>query len=178
MKRYCFYWSTPNHIAWPRADWTWADCELINEICARWGTEGAWWVDEKMKWSECSSSAPPAICAIWGTTNVWWKNVNWYWSQCSGSITPPTPPFTASLQPPGVDATTLVQPWLITPWNPYTTNDEHDKKRKRLIKLICKVKGETYEEEKMVGTMNISVDDIKMVVKAISNIDLDVKFEE
>ena len=150
IKRYCYYWGVAPGL-WKNANWTWIDCELVDEICAKWGTEG-----------------------------VWWKNENLIWSKCTGSVSPPIPPITASvvIDRPGVDATTLVQPWLITPWNPYTANDEHDKKRKRLIKLICKIKGETYEEEKMAGTMNISVDDIKMVVKAISNIDLDVKFEE
>jgi hypothetical protein len=94
----------------------------------------------------------------------------------SGSSTPPTPPIpvsSGSIQPIGVDATTLIQPWLIEPWNPY--KDVEKEKRKRLIKLICKVKGQTYEEEKVIGTMDISVDDVKMVVKKVLNIDLDVK---
>ena len=148
MNTVCFYWVNTN-IAWSVGDWTWAECELAREICA-----------------------------VWGTTGAWWKNANWMWSQCSSSL-PPGPPITsASLYPPGVDATTLVQPWLVEPWNPYTANDAHDKKRKRLIKLICKVKGQTYEEEKEVGTMEISVDDVRMVVKKVLNIDLDVKLEE
>ena len=154
MNTICFFWSYTSP-AWNKGDWTWSDCELASEVCA-----------------------------IWGTKNVWWKNANFQWGVCTGSVIPPVPPPTgsivisASLQPLGVDATTLVQPWLIEPWNPYTAADEHDKKRKRLIKLICKVKGQTYEEEKRVGDMKISVDDIRMVVKAVSNIDLDVKLEE
>jgi hypothetical protein len=66
----------------------------------------------------------------------------------------------------------------VEPWNPYITNNENDKKRKRLIKLICKCRGQTYEEEKEIGTMKISVDDVRMVVKKVLNIDLDVKLEE
>lgn len=184
MKRYCFWWSTTDHIAWPRADWTWAECELVSEICATWGKEGVWWKNENIIWSKCTGSIP-TDCAVWGTTNVWWKNVNWWWSQCSGSIPvpPPGPGITASLHPPGVDAMTLQQPWLIEPWSPYRQNDSaslaRQSKKKRLIKLICKVKGQTYEQEKEVGDMEeISVDDIRMVVKAVSNIDLDVKMEE
>ncbi len=145
----CLYWSfTP--IAWSLGDWTWAECELIQEVCAKWGTTG-----------------------------VWWRNADWRWSQCSGSIIPPIPPIvnSGSMRYDGVDATTLIQPWLIEPWNPYRAGEIKDK-RKRLIKLICKVKGQTYEEEKEIGTMDISVDDIKMVVKTMTNIDLDVKLEE
>ncbi len=147
MIKFCYYWGYAG-IPWNQGDWTWADCEIIEEICS-----------------------------TWGDTGVWWNNANWWWSMCSGSIppVPPVPVASASLQSLGVDATTVVQPWLIEPWNPYTAAGENDKKRKRLIKLICKVKGTTYEEEKQAGTTNtISVDDIKMVVKAISNIDLDV----
>jgi hypothetical protein len=113
-------------------------------------------------------------CYQWGNTNIWFKNANWIWSQCSSSIQP----ITGSIQPLGVDATTLIQPWLIEPWNPYIANDEHDKKRKRLIKLICNIKGQTYEEEKEMGNMEISVDDVKMVVKKVLDVDLDIKLEE
>jgi len=141
----CLYWSQVSS-SWSNANWTWADCQLIQEVCQ-----------------------------VWGTTGVWWTNANWQWSQCSASV--PTPPTSSvvTIQPNGVDATTLIQPWLIQPWNPYKANDEIDKKRKRLIKLICKLKGQTYSEEKEVGSQDIDVDDIKMVVKKALNIDLDVK---
>lgn len=144
----CLYWVYTNTV-WNSADWTWNDCQLLQEVCLKWGTAGAWWV-----------------------------NANWQWSDCSGSITPPVPP-TASvvIQPIGVDASTLVQPWISEPWNPYRAGEIDANKKKRLIKLICKVKGQTYEQEKEVGDMNVSVDDIKMVVKKVLDIDLDVKME-
>lgn len=178
---FCYYWVYAT-IPWNQGNWTWAECELVQEICATWGKTGNFWRKESLIWSECSSSV--FLCPVWGSEGTQWKTANWWWSLCFGSgSNPPIPPipsasFTGSLQPLGLDATTIVQPWLIEPWNPYTAADEHDKKRKRLIKLICKVKGQTYEEEKRVGDMKISVDDIRMVVKAVSNIDLDVKLEE
>lgn len=149
----------------------------MNIVCFQWGNVNVPWIGGDWLWSECSSSIEPTSCSVWNYETEDWDLAAWNWDECSGSI-PPVPPVVTSsfVQPPGVDATTLVQPWLIEPWNPYTANDAHDKKRKRLIKLICKVNGKTYEEEKEVGTMNVSVDDVKMVIKKAINID--IKLEE
>jgi hypothetical protein len=105
---------------------------------------------------------------IWGTTCVPWKQACWKWSECSTTE--------EILQPFGVDATTLIQPWLEEPWNPYRAGESH--KKRKLIKLICKIRGEKYEEEKMMKNFTVTADDVKLVVKAISNIDLDLKMEE
>ena len=142
MINICYYWRYAV-VPWNNGNWTWAECELVQEICA-----------------------------VWGTKNVWWKNANWLWSQCTSSL-PPIPSAPPFQMPPGIDATIAIQPWQAEEqWNPYRAGEFN--KRKRLIKLICKVKGQTYEEEKEVGDMKISVDDIKMVVKAVSGIDLNV----
>jgi hypothetical protein len=100
---------------------------------------------------------------------------NWKWSECSSSIQP-EPPIVVSIgNQPGVDATTLIQPWMIEePWNPY----KNAEKKKRLIKLICKVKGHSYNEEKEAKDIDVTIDDIRMVVKAVANIDLNFKLEE
>ena len=141
----CYTWGNAA-VAWPNANWTWDDCQTVYE-CIKWGNAGALWM-----------------------------NANWLWSQCSSSVVP-VPPVTASifLQPPGVDANTLIQPWAIEPWNPYRAADRDQEKKKRLIKLICKVKGETFEEEKEIEKYEVSVDDVRMVVRSISGIDLDIK---
>ena len=113
------------------------------------------------------------LCSLWSSENSQWRNANWKWSECSSSI-PPIPVVTVGNQP-GVDATTLIPEWLEGPWNPYTANDEHDKKRKRLIKLICKVKNKPFEESKYVTkNATISINDIKMVVKAVSGVELKI----
>jgi len=105
--------------------------------------------------------------------DVSWVDANWLWSNCLNFVPPTPPPITGSLHPFGVDATTLLQPWITEPHNPYRAGEED--KRRRLIKLICKVNGKVYEEEKEVGDMKINVDDVKMVIKKILNIDVDIR---
>lgn len=148
MTRICNVWGGEN-VLWKNGNWTWAECELVQDLCA-----------------------------IWGSTNFLFGNANWKWSECSGSINPPIPPIPVVNigNRPGVDATTLIQPWLEEPWNPYKTNTLE--KQKRLIKLICKVKGQEYDEEKEVKDFKITIGDIRVVVKTVSNIDLDLKLEE
>lgn len=116
------------------------------------------------------------VCYKWGNANVQWNQANWFWSQCSGSVTPPTSSVVV-IQPPGVDAMTLVQPWLIEPWNPYRAADKEQQKKKR-IRLICKVDGQTFEMEKEIEKENneeVSVDDVRMVVRSITGVDVDIK---
>lgn len=110
-------------------------------------------------------------CVKWGSAGFLWKNANWLWSACG----PTTVTTSSFVQPPGVDATTLVQPWIEEPWNPYRAGEQ---KKKRLIKLICMIKGEKYDVEKEWKNFKITVVDIKLVVDTYSNVDLDVKLEE
>ena len=73
--------------------------------------------------------------------------------------------------------------------NPYTWNevvlitqaasdgifdvDQWDKeKKKKLIKLICKVKGKTYDESKYVNDFKIKVSDIRLAAKEILGIEI------
>ena len=53
---------------------------------------------------------------------------------------------------------------------PYTKFD--DKKRKKLIKLICKVQGKTIKEEKEINNYKIKVSDIKMLAKEVLGIEV------
>ena len=117
----------------------------------------------------------PSNCAIWGTTNVLWENGNWWWSQCSAiPISIPIPVY-----PPGVDATVIIQPWQAEEqWNPYRAGEFDNKKR--IIQLICKVEGEVIKEEKEMRemkTMNVLVNDVKIILRNSSDIDLDIKLE-
>jgi len=105
---------------------------------------------------------------LWSTTGVLWSQANWLWpNPCSP--TPPEPILSIPIHV-GVDATTLIQPWIIEPWNPYRAGEI---KKKKLVRLICKIKGEKYNEEKEVKNINISVDDINLI-KSDSIIDLNV----
>ena len=73
--------------------------------------------------------------------------------------------------------------------NPYTWNevilitqaasdgifdvDQWDKeKKKKLVKLICKVKGKTYDESKYVNDFKIKVSDIRLAAKEILGIEI------
>ena len=48
-------------------------------------------------------------------------------------------------------------------------------KKKRLIRLICKIKKEEFDETKEVKDIKISIDDIKLTVKVVSGIELRIK---
>jgi len=48
-------------------------------------------------------------------------------------------------------------------------------KRKRLIKLICTVKGEKYIEEKEIGQVKITAKDIKLLEEKVLGININVK---
>jgi hypothetical protein len=142
------------------------------KVCYRWGDAEIPWSSANWTWSECQLVAE---CIRWITAGQIWKYANWKWSECSGSFIPPTPPIpVVGIQPYGVDATTLIQPWLIEPWNPFRT----DEQKKKLIRLICKVKGEEYDESKESKDFNISIDDVKFVINKITGINLDMKLEE
>ena len=53
------------------------------------------------------------------------------------------------------------------PWQKW-----EDEKKKRLIKLICKVKGKTYKESKYVGNYKIKVSDVKLAAEEILGIEI------
>jgi len=111
------------------------------------------------------------LCSIWSTENVQWNNANWTWAECQM-----VQEIILGNQP-GVDAEILIQPWqLEEPWNPYKKMSSD--KRKRLIRLICKVRGEEYSEEKETQDFSVKIGDIKTVVKAVANVDLDFRLEE
>ena len=115
-------------------------------------------------------------CAIWSKTAILWSNANWLWSLCGPPPTPPTPVISIG-NPPGVDATTLITPWMEEEtWNPYRAADEEQKRRqkKRLIKLMVEVKGERFNEEKTHKKLSMIVGGVKMI-NAAKNIDLQVK---
>jgi len=131
------------------------------------------------------------ICPIWGFTDVLWKDANWTWSECQiiqdivtaivqpdgvdattyGLIVLRGDQTPAIVQPDGVDATTLIQPWLIEPWNPYRAGE----KKKKLIRLICKVRGMEFDESKETNDFNVSVEDIKLIIDKAMNIGFGVK---
>ena len=110
------------------------------------------------------------ICYKWGNADVLWKDANWWWSLCSGGI-PPTPVASASLQPPGVDATTLVQSWLIEPWSPYRAGEI---KKPKFIELTFRGMGGEFKMKKEIKKANVGVENVNIRVNP-TNIDLQLK---
>ena len=53
---------------------------------------------------------------------------------------------------------------------PWTQFD--DEKKKRLVKLICKVQGKTITEEKEIQEYKITVSDVKMLAKEVLGIEI------
>jgi|TARA_R110000824_G_C15084296_1_gene664731 hypothetical protein len=53
------------------------------------------------------------------------------------------------------------------PWTQFK-----DKKKKRLIKLICKVQGKTIKEEKEIQDYKIKISDIKLLAKEVLGIEI------
>lgn len=51
--------------------------------------------------------------------------------------------------------------------------DKPDKKRK-LIKLICKVQGKTYEETKEIDEVKINIKDVKLLIKEVLGINVTI----
>jgi len=96
-------------------------------------------------------------CHRWGFTNILWRNSNWKWPDCQL--------IAEVVSYLGVDASLIGKP----PW-------EDEVKRKRLIQLICKVKGEDEYNSTKEKRENIKItaEDIKLVVKTILDIDVDV----
>lgn len=143
------------------------------KFCHTWSDVAFQWSQYNLTWSECEMVQE--ICKVWSTTKFPWANANWKWSECSASV-PPVPVVVIQNQP-GVDAELLIQPWqLEEPWNPYRTSSID--KQKRLIKLIFKVNGREYSEEKEIKDFPVTIGDIRTVVKKVANIDLNFKLEE
>lgn len=103
------------------------------------------------------------ICRKWGSTDVRWKDANWRWSECQLALE------LAEQFKGGIDPREIYKEeetfWI-----------KDVEKRKRLIRLICKVKGKEYDESKeKMENIKIKVEDIRLVVKTITGIDLKIK---
>lgn len=98
------------------------------------------------------------FCPIWGQTAVLWSKANWIWSECimveeiEGMIHA------------GVNAADIYK--------------EDEEKKKRLIRLICKVRNyPIYDEEKEVrNDIQVNAENIELVIKAF--MDIEIKINE
>lgn len=102
-----------------------------------------------------------STCQKWMDTNILWKNSNWLWSECQLALELEEK-FRYGIDP--VEFNKEETFWI----------KDLDKKT-RLIKLVCKIKNETFDESKEVKNIKIKIEDVKLVVKSVLNIELNVK---
>jgi hypothetical protein len=104
-------------------------------------------------------------CYRWSTANVLWRNANWTWADCSLVQEIISLPQTT-----GVDASQLMPKWL---GEEETFNPLDIEKKKRFIRLLCKVQGTSYDESKEVrDDVKVTIDDVKLVVRMVAGVEL------
>jgi hypothetical protein len=103
---------------------------------------------------------------LWSAVDVQWRNANWTWKEVE------LVEEILSGNQPGVPGEWARPPWLED--KPYNAWDKE--KRKVFVRLICKVKGEpAFDEGKEIREdIKITVKDIKLVVKAVKGIDVEI----
>tara|TARA_R100000995_G_scaffold53917_1_gene26352 strand:- start:153 stop:527 length:375 start_codon:yes stop_codon:yes gene_type:complete len=116
--------------------------------------------------------------AVGDKTPIKWEDADFKWN-----IAPPSKDykvgFEASKFPYTWDDVALVEVAIgqggggdIIEDMPWMKWDDGDDRKKRLIKLICKVQGKTITEEKEVQNYEITVSDIKMLAKEVLGIEI------
>tara|TARA_B100000424_G_C22681936_1_gene373454 strand:- start:275 stop:631 length:357 start_codon:yes stop_codon:yes gene_type:complete len=107
-------------------------------------------------------------------TPIKWEDADFKWN-----IAPPSENYKAGFTPSSFpytwDDVALVRAavgggGVMAEDMPWTQFD--DEKKKRLIKLICKVQGKTITEEKEIQDYKITVSDIKMLAKEVLGIEI------
>jgi hypothetical protein len=110
----------------------------------------------------------PYLCYKWGNCNVPWNTANWRWAECQLISD-----ILSELHP-GIPGDLAVPSWLREeePYNPYKKD-----KRDRFIRLLCKVKNyPEYDEKKKVrDDIKVTVEDVALVIRTVSGIDIMAK---
>jgi len=105
------------------------------------------------------------FCYKWGKCSVPWNTANWTWRECRLIAD-----LLADIRP-GVPGELAIPTWLReeTPHNPYSKD-----KREQFIRLLCKVRGysEYDDKKKERNDIEVGVEDVVLVVKTVSGIDI------
>jgi len=129
-------------------------------VCEEWGSTQFKWKDAYWTWEECRLVEEIiSICQKWGSTQFKWKDAKWKWSECR--LVEEIITSVISVGPGG----SLARPW--EQWE--------EPKKRRFIYLTCKIKGKEYDRTKEVKDIKISVDDVRLVVKAVAGTELNIK---
>ena len=98
---------------------------------------------------------------------------NWTWSECQL-----IEEILSSIPTTGIPGEKALPPWLQEEEKPY--NPYEQKKRDKFIQLLCKVKGysEFDEKKKVRDDIKVTINDVALVIKAVSGIDVKATTEE
>jgi hypothetical protein len=104
------------------------------------------------------------FCYRWGNANIPWNLADWTWSECQL--------IADIIQGFGGAAAPNFPAWL-------KEDTREEEKRKRFIRLLCKVEdGAQYDETKEVKTdIVVKARDVEMVIKAVAGIDVTITEE-
>ena len=109
-----------------------------------------------------------------------WNTANFKWDVGSTFPNQSSTPFTWD------DVTLIIEvAEVLEKLGPYADLDVQDdaiqdfakddpKKKKRLIKLICKVQGKTYKETKEIDKVKINIKDVKLLIKEALGINVTI----
>ena len=94
---------------------------------------------------------------IWNQTNIKFKNANWTWSE-------------KELVEELVYSSGGGDESAIAGWQ-----QKYPKKKKKVIKLLCKIKNEKFDESKNYKDIKLTIKDVQLLAKEVLGIDLKVK---
>jgi len=142
----------------------------IFEKCYTWAKLNIPWADVNWLWDMCLKIAANVKCYIWDELNLKWIEVDWTWSECQL-----LKEFIEEITGGGG----ALDPGNVYPYDDSLAQEwarKNAEKKKKLIRIICKVKGYLPNEiEKEVKkNRNITIRDIQLLMKVAKSVDLTV----
>lgn len=92
---------------------------------------------------------------IWNQTNIKYKNANWTWSEKE---------LVEELVSGGGDES------AIAGWQ-----QKYPKKKKKVIRMLCKIKGKKFDESKDYKDIKLTVKDVQLLAKEVLGIELNIQ---
>ena len=176
----CWVWNNTD-VKWQDSNWWWSVCLDTGSILPTPTPTPTLTVTPTVSTTVTATPTPsltvtPTVSTTVTATPTPTPSITVTPTPTNTPVTTPTPTVTETLVIPviGVDAETLVQPWLIKPWSPYTNIN----KKNKFIKLICKINNVEYDLEKEVKDFNLDVDSVKFIINKNKNIDINANLEE
>lgn len=87
-----------------------------------------------------------------------WNNANFAWD---------SNPYTW-------DDVALVTSLVGGKYNPVTVLEQDEDKKKRFVKLLCKVQGTEYQKQRQVKDIKITIEDVELVAREVLGVNIKV----